>query len=369
MRIPVNNTSDNEALFRPLKIGDIELPHRIVMSPLTRARSTDRVPNKLMQEYYCQRSDAALIITEATAISEQGYGWHGAPGIYTDEQVAKWKQITDAVHQRGGQMFLQLWHMGRLSHPDYQGGRLPVSPSAIAATGEAHTPTGKKPYVVPHALTSAEIGVIVEDYASATRRAKAAGFDGVEIHGANGYLIDQFLRDASNQRTDEYGGSIENRLRFLREVVAAVTSAWTARRTGLRLSPTMNEKGMGDSDAVSLFSAAARMLNELGLAYLHVAEAIRPGRLFNSDAPRVTPHIRETFEGILIANGGYEKHSAAETIRNGHADAIAFGQSFIANPDLPERLRLDANLNTPEVATYYATGPHGYVDYPFLSHG
>ncbi|MCO8123081.1 alkene reductase [Stieleria sp. TO1_6] len=357
---------DNETLFRPLRIGAIELPHRIVMAPLTRARSTDRVPNALMEEYYCQRRSAALIISEATAISEQGYGWHGAPGIYTAEQIEGWKRITDAVHASGGRMFLQLWHMGRVSHPDYQGGNLPVGPSPIAATGEAHTPTGKKPYVVPQALSASEIASVIEDYARATGRARDAGFDGVEIHGANGYLIDQFLRDSSNQRADEYGGSIENRLRFLREVVTAVTNAWSADRTGIRLSPTMSGNGMADSDPTVLYSRAAQMLNRFQLAYLHIAEAIRPGRLYNADAPRVTPYIRAEFEGVLFANGGYEKTTAANAIRTREADAVVFGQKFIANPDLPERLRADAPLNEPEVATYYAPGAHGYTDYPSM---
>lgn len=359
--------NDNDTLFRPLHVGALELPHRIVMAPLTRARATDRVPNALMAEYYRQRAGAALIVSEATAISARGYGWHGAPAIYADEQVAGWRRVTDAVHEAGGRIFLQLWHMGRISHPDYHDGGLPVAPSPIAATGEAHTPTGKKPFVVPHALTRPEISAIVEDYAAATRRAREAGFDGVEIHGANSYLIDQFLRDASNRRDDEYGGSIENRLRFLREVVEAVTTAWSADRTGLRLSPTMNGNGMSDSNAVALYTQAARMLNEFDLAYLHTAEAIRPGRLFNPDAPRVTPHIREAYRGVLFTNGGYDKQTAAEAIREGAADAIVFGQKFIANPDLPERLRTDAPLNEPEVATYYAPGSTGYTDYPALS--
>ncbi|QDU95207.1 alkene reductase [Lignipirellula cremea] len=356
--------NDNETLFRPLQAGALELPHRIVMAPLTRARATDRVPNAMMAEYYRQRAGAALIISEATAISEQGYGWHGAPGIYSDEQVAGWRQVTDAVHEEGGQIVLQLWHMGRISHPDYQGGRLPVAPSAIAAIGDAHTPTGKQPFVTPHALTQAEIALVVEDYALATQRARAAGFDGVEIHGANAYLIDQFLRDASNQRDDEYGGSVENRMRFLREVITAVTNAWSADRTGLRLSPTMNGYGMSDSDPIGLFTQVGRMLNDFSLAYLHTAESIRPGRIFNDETPRVTPYLREAFDGVFFTNGGYEKQTAAEAIRLGQADAIAFGQLFIANPDLPERLRTDAPLNEPEVATYYAPGSHGYIDYP-----
>ncbi|MCA9090753.1 MAG: alkene reductase [Planctomycetaceae bacterium] len=358
---------DIEMLFRPLRIGAIELPHRIVMAPLTRARSTDRVPNALMEEYYRQRSSAALIISEATAISEWGYGWHGAPGIYTDAHVAGWKNVTDAVHEAGGRIYLQLWHMGRVSHPDFQAGALPVGPSPIAADGEAHTPTGKKPYVVPHELSIPEIANIVHDYASATHRARDAGFDGVEIHGANGYLIDQFLRDSANRRSDQYGGSIENRSRFLREVIEAVTAAWSAERVGVRLSPTMNGNGMSDSNAVALYSCVGSMLNQFDLAYLHVAEAIQPGRLFNGDAPRVTPHIRNVYRGALFANGGYDKSSAAAAIRSGEADAIVFGQKFIANPDLPERMRVDAPLNEADPATFYVPGPKGYTDYPALS--
>lgn len=358
--------SDNDTLFRPLKVGAIEAPNRIFMAPLTRARSTNRVPNELMADYYRQRASAGLIITEATAISEQGYGWHGAPGIYDEEQADGWRHVTEAVHQSGGRILLQLWHMGRDSHPDYLGGHAPVGPSAIAAEGEAHTPTGKKPYVVPRELTVDGIARIVDDYAAAARRAHDAGFDGVEIHGANGYLIDQFLRDSSNQRTDEYGGSVENRSRFLSEIVEAVASAWSPSRTGVRLSPTMNAKGMSDRDPAGLFTHVARILNAFNLAYLHVAEAIKPGRLFNPDAPRVTPQIRKAFDGILLVNGGYDKHEAAMAIREGEADAIAFGQKFLANPDLPERLRLDTALNPADVATFYTPGAAGYTDYPNL---
>ncbi len=360
-------TPENETLFQPLRLGAIELPHRIVMAPLTRARSTDRVPNALMEEYYRQRSSAALIISEATAISEQGYGWQGTPGIYTDAQVRGWRNVTDAVHDQGGRIFLQLWHMGRVSHPDFQGGGLPVAPSPIAADGEAHTPTGKKPYVVPHELRVSEIANIVHDYADATRRARSAGFDGVEIHGANGYLIDQFLRDSANQRSDGYGGSIENRSRFLREVVEAVTATWSADRVGVRLSPTMMGNGMADSNAVALYSYVGAMLSRFNLAYLHVAEAIRPGRLYNGDAPRVTPSIRKAYSGVLLANGGYDKSSAADAIRRGEADAIVFGQKFIANPDLPERMRVDAALNEADPASFYVPGSKGYTDYPALS--
>ncbi len=354
-------------VFQPLRVGAVELPHRVLMAPLTRARSTNRVPNELMAEYYQQRASAALIVSEATAISKQGYGWHGAPGIYSAAQVEGWKHITDAIHVKQGKIYLQLWHMGRVSHPDYQNGELPVGPSAIAASGEAHTPTGKKAFVIPHALTQPEITRIVEDYATATLRAREAGFDGVEIHAANGYLIDQFLRDSSNLRTDEYGGSVDNRIRFLKEVITAVAQTWSADRTGVRLSPTMAGQGMADSDPVKLFSQVARMLNGCELAYVHVAEAIKPGRLFNADAPRVTPHIRKAYDGVLIANGGYERNSAAHAILSGEADAIAFGQLFIANPDLPLRLKENQSLNVPEVATYYSAGPHGYTDYPSIA--
>ncbi|GAA4436986.1 alkene reductase [Bremerella cremea] len=360
------STHDDDVLFQPLQAGAFQMPHRILMSPLTRARATDRIPNDLMAEYYTQRASAALIISEATAISPQGFGWHGAPAIYSDDQVAGWRKVTDAVHNAGGRMVVQLWHMGRVSHPDYQDGKLPVGPSPILAAGEAHTPTGKKPYVVPHELTKPEIRKIVEDYATATRRARDAGFDGVEIHGANGYLIDEFLRDGSNQRTDEYGGSKENRTRFLLEVIEAVTDAWSADRTGLRISPTMNGTGMFDSDPISLFRYVAEVLNPLGLAYLHVAESIRPGRIYNPDAPRVTPEIRKLYDGVFIANGGYDRDTAIACLERGEADAIAFGQKFIANPDLPQRLMQDASLNEPNPDTYYSPGPVGYTDYPAL---
>jgi N-ethylmaleimide reductase len=359
--------NDNQVLFSPLKLGAIETPHRVFMAPLTRGRSTERVPNALMAEYYTQRASAGLIISEATAISEQGYGWHGAPGIYADQQVEGWKKVTDSVHTAGGRMFLQLWHMGRVSHPDYQNGKQPVGPSPIAATGEAHTPTGKKPYVVPRELSTSEIDSIVDDYSKATALAHNAGFDGVEIHGANGYLIDQFLRDSSNQRTDEYGGSVENRLRFLRDVVQSVTSAWASNRTGVRLSPTMNGNGMSDTDPIALYSHVAKMLSGFDLAYVHTAESIRPGRLFNPDAPRVTPHIRANYDGTLITNGGYDKQTAANAIKTGAADAIVFGQYFIANPDLPERIRIDAPLNPPVPETFYGPADRGYIDYPFLN--
>lgn len=358
--------NDNAVLFQPLRVGAVELPHRIVMAPLTRARATDRVPNDVMAKYYRQRAGAALIISEATAISPQAYGWHGAPGIYTAEQVAGWRRITDGVHAAGGRIFIQLWHMGRVSHPDYQNGSPPVGPSSIAAVGEAHTPAGKKPFVVPRELDTEEIVGIVNDFAQATRLACEAGFDGVEIHAANGYLIDQFLRDGSNRRNDQFGGSLENRFRFLSQILEAGAAAWSADRIGVRLSPTNSIYGMRDSDPVALFTYVADRLNDYGLAYVHTAEGIQPGRMYNPDVPRVTPLMRQAYHGVLFANGGYEKQTAAEAIRGGAADAIAFGQAFIANPDLPVRLAMDAPLNEAHSESFYTGTTAGYIDYPAL---
>jgi N-ethylmaleimide reductase len=356
------------ALFEPTKIGAIELRNRLVMAPLTRARAgAERIPNALMAEYYRQRASAGLIISEATHVSEQGIGWVETPGIHTDEQVKGWRLITDAVHQEGGKMYLQLWHTGRASHPDFQvGGALPVSASAIAPTGFAHTPLGKKPYVVPRALEIDEIPGVVQTYAEATRRAQDAGFDGVEIHGANGYLIDQFLRDGSNHRTDAYGGSVQNRIRFLQEVTEAVVSAWSADRVGVRLSTTSPFNDMADSNPIATFSAATAMLNSLGLAYLHVLEAL-PGHMLAGEGEVVTPHLRQIFNGPLMVNGGYDRETGADAIAEGDADLIAYGVPFIANPDLPERFRHNAPLNPPDTTTFYSHGPEGYTDYPTLA--
>lgn len=356
------------ALFEPIKIGALELPNRIVMAPLTRARAgAERIPNALMAEYYRQRASAGLIISEATHVSEQGIGWVKTPGIHTDAQVKGWRLVTEAVHQEGGKMYLQLWHTGRASHPDFQvGGALPVSASAIAPTGFAYTPSGKKPYVVPRALEVDEIPGVVQTYADATHRAQDAGFDGVEIHGANGYLIDQFLRDGSNHRTDAYGGSVENRIRFLQEVTEAVVSAWSADRVGVRLSTTSPFNDMADSNPIATFSAATTMLNRYGLAYLHVLEAL-PGHMLAGEGEVVTPHLRKIFKGPLMVNGGYDRETGAEAIAQGNADLIAYGVPFITNPDLPERFRRNAPLNSPEPTTFYSHGPEGYTDYPTLA--
>jgi N-ethylmaleimide reductase len=356
------------SLFEPIQVGALELRNRLVMAPLTRARAgVERIPNALMVEYYRQRASAGLIITEATHVSEQGIGWVETPGIHTDGQVQGWTKVTEAVHQEGGKIYLQLWHTGRASHPDFQaGGALPVSASAIAANGDAHTPLGKKPYVVPRALEAEEIPGVVQTYADATRRAQAAGFDGVEIHAANGYLIDQFLRDCSNRRTDAYGGSIPNRLRFLQEVTEAVISAWSADRVGVRLSPTNPFNDMTDSNPVATFSAAAELLDGYGLAYLHILEAL-PGHMLAGEGEVVAPHLRKIFKGPFMVNGGYSRETGAEAIAQGDADLIAYGVPFIANPDLPERFRHNAPLNPPDPATFYAPGPKGYTDYPALA--
>ena len=355
-------------LFDPIDLGAIALSNRIIMAPLTRARSgKSRIPNDLMLEHYVQRASAGLIITEATQISEQGAGWDQTPGIHSLEQIEGWKKITEAVHQKGGKMVLQLWHTGRASHPDFQpGGALPVSASAIVATGEIQTPYGRKARVAPRALTSAEIPGVIEQYVMATRNAQEAGFDGVEVHAANGYLIDQFLRDGSNQRTDHYGGSIENRARFLLEVTKAVVREWTSDRVGVRLSPYNPFNDMRDSDPVATFTYTAQALNSLDLAYLHIVEA-KPGHFFSvgKDEP-VAPQMRRVFHNPIILNGGYDAFTGASAIREHGADAIAYGIPFIANPDLVERYRLGASLNEADPNTFYTHDSKGYVDYPLL---
>lgn len=354
------------SLFSPIRVGAILLPNRTVMAPMTRGRATgEGVPTPRMASYYAARAAAGLMVTEATAISAQGRGWLNAPGIHTEAQVAAWRPVTSAVHAAGGRIFLQLWHMGRVSHPDFLGGELPVGPSALPAKGESHTPSGKKSYVTPRALGKAEIARIVDDYHNGARRARAAGFDGVEIHGANGYLVDQFLRDCSNQRTDEYGGSAANRTRFLLEVTRAVAAAWSPDRVGVRLSPTGNYNDMSDSTPEVTFGHAAQQLNDLGIAYLHVTEAL-PGSPMHVPLPPVAPVMRQRFRGPLILNGGYDAKTADAAIADGKADLIAFGVPFLANPDLVKRLRREAPLNPPDWATLYTPGDKGYLDYPTL---
>jgi N-ethylmaleimide reductase len=356
-------------LFIPIKLGNIELANRIVMAPLTRGRAgADRIPNALMQEYYSQRATAGLIISEATLISAQAAGWLDAPSIYTEEQVQGWQLITKAVHDQGGKIYLQLWHMGRASHPDFQpNGVLPVSASAIAISGEIRTPLGKKLFPIPRALETSEIAGIVQDYVVAAKNAIAAGFDGVEIHGANGYLIDQFLRDSSNHRTDKYGGSVENRARFLLEVTKAVVDALGGDRVGLRLSPTSPYNDMSDRNPIATFTYACEQLNDFGIAYLHVLEALPDlGHPLAAQGDRVSPYLRKAFKGVFMVNGGYDLFTGEQAIANGDADLIAYGVLFIANPDLVERFRLGTDLNTPDQATFYTPGAKGYTDYPTL---
>ena len=353
-----------DSLFSPFRIGPLTLRNRLVMAPMTRGRAAaDGTPLPRMAEYYRLRADAGLIVTEATAIAAHGVGWLGAPGIYTDAHVAGWRPVTSAVHAAGGKIFLQLWHMGRVSHPDFLGGALPVGPSAIAAKGEAHTPKGKAAYVTPRELTTREIQGLVADYANAARRARAAGFDGVELHAANGYLIDQFLRDTSNHRSDAYGGSPGKRARFLLEVTAAVAGAWSADRVGVRLSPTGNYNDMADSDPAATFGTAAREINRFGLAYLHVTEAL-PGSPMHVPLPPVAPTLRLAFRGPMIVNGGYDAATADAAIGKGEADLVAFGVPFLANPDFVARARTGAPLNQPDYTTLYTQTDKGYLDYP-----
>ena len=357
---------NEKILFEPYPLKTMTLPNRMVMAPLTRGRAeADGTPNDLMARYYRQRAEAGLIVSEATAISRGGVGWLGAPGIYTDAHVAGWRKVTEAVHEAGGRIFLQLWHMGRASHPDFLDGELPVAPSAVAADEWSHTPLGKKRYVVPRALELDEIPGIVNDYAAAAVRARDAGFDGVEIHGANGYLIDQFLRDGSNRRTDAYGGCVANRARFLLEVTEAVCSAWSPDRVGVRLSPTGGYNDMRDSDPPATFGHAADALNRFNLAYLHLMEAL-PGHPLAGTHERISPMLRTIYRGTLIINGGFDAQLATAALERGEADLVAFGMLFLANPDLVRRFREGAPLNAPDYATLYTPGPRGYVDYPAL---
>lgn len=356
------------SLFDPITLGAIHAPNRIIMSPLTRGRSGDgHVPvTQLKAEYYSQRASAGLIIAEATGISQEGLGWPAAPGIWSEAQVQAWKPVTQAVHDAGGRIILQLWHMGRLVHSDFLGGAQPVSSSATTAPGDAHTAEGKKPYVEARALDIAEIPRIIADYVHAAKNAMAAGFDGVQIHGANGYLIDQFLRDNSNFRTDEYGGPIENRIRLLREVTQAVADAVGADRTSVRLSPNGETQGADDSNPVALFTAAAAALQDIGIAFLELREVKPYGNFGQTDVPRVSPEIRKVFTGPLVLNQEYDREKADADLASGLADAISFGRKYIGNPDLVERLREDAELTPDNYRTWYTPGPEGYTDYPAL---
>lgn len=364
-------------LLSPVKVGPYTLPNRMVMAPLTRNRAGEgNVPGPLNATYYEQRSGAGLIISEATQVSPQGMGYPNTPGIYSAEQVEGWRLVTKAVHDRGGRIFLQLWHVGRISHPDLQpGGELPVAPSAIAPEGMAATYTGEKPFVTPRALETEEIPGIIEQYRLGAKNALAAGFDGVEIHSANGYLLDQFLHDGSNHRTDNYGGSIENRARLLMEVTEVVTSVWGSDRVGLRLSPSGSFGSMSDSNLNALFDYVVDALNRFNLAYLHLVEpritteALNRWKKTNdsNDKEELTSgHFRSIFRGTIISAGGYDRELGNATIAAGDADLIAYGRLFISNPDLPARFAIDAPLNEYDRSTFYGGGVEGYTDYPSL---
>lgn len=338
------------------------------MAPLTRNRAgAGNVPGPMNVTYYAQRASAGLIIAEATQVSPQGVGYPATPGIHSPEQVAGWQHVTKAVQDRGGRIFLQLWHVGRISHPSLQPrGDLPVAPSAIAAAGEAQTYEGPRPFVTPRALETHEIPGIIEQYRKGAENALAAGFDGVEIHGANGYLLDQFLRDGTNQRTDEYGGSVENRARLHLEVTEAVVSVWGADRVGMRLSPSSTFNDMSDSNSEATFGYLVEQLNQFGLAYLHIIEGNESDLRYGGTIVP-TNYFRQIFQGSLMVNGGYGQEKAEAVIASSSADLVSFGTLFIANPDLPERFRLNAPLNQPDPATFYGGDEKGYIDYPTLA--
>ncbi|MDZ7919684.1 alkene reductase [Rhodoferax sp.] len=350
-------------LFTPLQVGALTLPNRFVLAPLTRTRAgTEHLPNDLMAEYYAQRASGGLLITECTMVTEGTSAFVAEPGVYSAEQIEGWKKTTAAVHAKGGRIFMQIWHAGRAAHPDINGGQRTVSSSATAIEGEIHTPAGKVPHAVPHSLSTDEIATIVAAFAQGAKNAIEAGFDGVEVHGANGYLIDQFLRDGCNQRTDGYGGSVENRARFLLEVLTAVSAAIGSERVGLRLSPLNSFNSMKDSDPVGLTGYLAEKLNHFKLAYLHLMRA----DFFGVQKADVMAVAREKYKGVLIGNMGYSAEEAEQAIKEGKLDAVAFGNSYIANPDLPERVKAGAALNVPDSSTYYTPGAKGYTDYPTI---
>lgn len=352
-------------LLDPIKLGAIEAPNRILMAPLTRARATrDGVPTPVMAQYYEQRAGAGLIISEATGISRQGLGWPYAPGIWSDAQVEGWRGVTDAVHAAGGRIVLQLWHMGRIVHPSFLGGEQPVSASATTAPGDAWTFEGKQPYALARPLETSEIEALIEDYRKTAANARDAGFDGVQLHAANGYLIDQFLRDNSNFRDDAYGGSIENRIRLLREVTEAIAGIVGPDRTAVRLSPNGDSQGVNDSNPVPLFTAAAKALSDIGIAFLELREPAPNGTFGKAEVDPVAPYIRDVFKGPLVLNSDYDPVRAKAELASGVADAVSFGRLFITNPDLPRRIADDLPLHTDQnPQTWYSQSDEGYIDY------
>jgi len=346
-------------MFDPIQVGELSLPNRIFMAPLTRRRSGDaRIPNQLMAEYYTQRASAGLIISEATSVMPMGVGYFSTPGIWSAEQVEGWKGVTRAVHEAGGKMVLQLWHVGRISHPVFLNGELPVAPSAVAPKGRVALIRPETPYVTPRALERDEIPQIIEAYRRGAQNALEAGFDGVEIHGANGYLLDQFLQDISNTRTDDYGGSLENRARLMLEVTDAAIGVWGRGRVGMHIAPRGDSHTMGDSNLTATFTYLATELGKRGIAFLCARES--------ADAARIGPQLKQAFGGIYVANERFTKEQAEQVLAAGEADAVAFGRLFLANPDLPRRFALGASLNEPQAAMFYSEGPQGYTDYPSL---
>lgn len=347
-------------LFEPIQVGSLSLPNRIIMAPLTRCRaSAGRVPNALMAQYYAQRATAGLILSEATAVTPQGVGYPDTPGLWSEAQTEGWKQVTDAVHAAGGRIFAQLWHVGRISDPIYLEGALPVAPSPLAAGGHVSLVRPERPFVTPRVLEASEIPGIVAAYRQGARNAQLAGFDGVEIHGANGYLLDQFLQDSTNHRTDAYGGSIAKRARLMLEVTDAILEVWEPGRVGMHLAPRGDAHSMGDSDPLATFSFVARELGQRKIAFLCTREY--------ADGTAIAPRLRAEFGGVHIANEKYTQESAEAAIASGQTDAVAFGKQFIANPDLPRRFREKSELNPPNPATFYGSGAAGYTDYPALA--
>ena len=354
-------------LLEPYQLGDLRLPNRLVMAPMTRNRAPGCVPNERMAAYYVQRASAGLIVSEGTQIAAIAQGYQDTPGIYSVAQREGWRRVTDAVHEAGGRIFAQIWHVGRVSHSYYHG-MIPVAPSPIPPPGNAYIPEGSRPYETPHELTLSEVREVVEQFRHAATIARQANFDGVEIHGANGYLIDQFLRSGTNKRSDAYGGSIENRCRFLFEVTRAVMDVWSDRRVGVRLSPGGTTNGAVDEDPVATFSAAIQGLDDLGaLGYLHIVEAAISTSGPDDRAVCSTELARTLFSGTLITTGGYTLETAEHVIEKDCADLVGFGRLYIANPDLTERARLQAPLNDPDRSTFYSGGDHGYLDYPTLA--
>ncbi len=347
------------SLLDPLQLGDLKLPNRVIMAPLTRLRGTpDHVPTPVMVDYYRQRATAGLIISEGTPISPQGVGYAQVPGLWSEQQVEAWKPVTAAVHEAGGRIFSQIWHVGRISDPVFLNGEQPVAPSPIAATGHVSLVRPMKEFETPRELSTSEVKGVVEDFRRGAENAKAAGFDGVEMHGANGYLLDQFLQDGTNYRTDEYGGTIENRARLMLEVTDAVISVWGPNRVGMHLAPRSDTHGISDSNPEMTFGYVATELGRRQIAFIAAREYIGDRRL--------GPQLKKAFGGVYIANEKFSKELAEEVIQRGEADAVAFGKLFIANPDLPVRFAKDAPLNEPNPETFYSHGPEGYVDYPSL---